>query len=91
MTFLLAKSGIFLPSFHVPDFSLFLQNREMRVQSYGIFVSISDFSLFSSGGRENVSFPNVFVGNFKEGLSGMPLAHSRSIFGIRLGTCTERP
>jgi hypothetical protein len=27
----LAKSGIFLPSFHVPDFSLFLQNIEMRV------------------------------------------------------------
>jgi hypothetical protein len=41
----LAKSGIFLPSFHVSDFSLVLQNIEMRVQSYGIFVSISDLSL----------------------------------------------
>jgi hypothetical protein len=43
----LAKSGIFLPSSYVPEFSLVLQNREMRVQRYGIFVSISDvFLLF---------------------------------------------
>jgi hypothetical protein len=69
----------------------FLQNREIRIQNYGIFVSVSDFSLFSSGDGENVSLPHVFVENFKEGLSGMPLAHSGSIFGIRLGTCTERP
>jgi hypothetical protein len=69
----------------------FLQIREIRVQNYGIFVSISDFSLFSFGGRETVFLPNVFVENFKEGLSGMPLAHFSPIFGIRLGTCTERP
>jgi len=43
----LAKSGIFLPEFHVPDFSLVLQNIERRFQRYGIFVSSSDFSLLS--------------------------------------------
>jgi hypothetical protein len=48
----LAKSGIFLPEFHVPDFSRFLQHREMRVQRSGIFLSSSDFSLLSSWGGE---------------------------------------
>ena len=62
---LLAKSGIFLPEFHVPDFSLFLQNIEMRVQSYGIFLSISDFSLLSYWGGEKVFFTKIFVKNLK--------------------------
>ena len=56
----LAKSGIFLPEFHVPDFSLFLQHREMRVQTSGIFVSISDF--FSSlllGSRKSISYQDI--------------------------------
>jgi len=48
----LAKSGIFLPEFHVPDFSRFLQKIAMRVQRSGIFVSSSDVSLLSSLGGE---------------------------------------
>ena len=46
----LAKSGIFLPEFHVPDFSRFLQHREISVQRDGIFVSINDSSLLSFWG-----------------------------------------
>jgi hypothetical protein len=62
---LLAKSGIFLPEFHVPDFSLFLQNIDRRVQRDGIFVSINDFSLLSYGGGEKVALLRMSVGNFK--------------------------
>ena len=61
----LAKSGIFLPEFHVPDFSRFLQKIAMRVQRSGIFVSSSDVSLLSSWGGEKVSLPEIFVKNFK--------------------------
>jgi hypothetical protein len=61
----LAQSGIFLPYFHVPDFSLFLRNREMRVQRDGIFVSSSNVSLLSYGAGEKVSLTKIFVENLK--------------------------
>jgi hypothetical protein len=61
----LAKSGIFLPSSHVPNFSIVLQNIEMRVQRDGIFVSISDVSLLSSWDWEKLSPLRLSVDNLK--------------------------
>jgi hypothetical protein len=50
MTLLLAKSGIFLPEFHVPDFSRFLQNIERRFQKLRYFFIHRRF------------FPSLFLG-----------------------------
>jgi len=48
----LAKSGIFLPEFHVPDFSRFLQHREMRFRA-PVFLYPSAIFRFSLLGVEN--------------------------------------
>ena len=64
----------------------FLQKREMRVQRDGIFLSLSDLSLLSYWDGEKVSLTGMFVENFKEGLSGIPIAQSGFSFGIWLRT-----